>query len=310
MNHYYPVMFESIFTEGGLSLERLRVLIEVHDAGSIAAAAPGDPVRHSQYSRQLAELSQFLGREVAGRQGRILKLTPDGIRLAEMARPFLRELQDFHADCHNLRIEFTVAAGDSLLQWLVVPRLGGLLKTHPQVRFTTLNLRTHEIGRQIADTRVDFGLLRKSAVPPGMKPHSLGTLTFVAIVPTDLVTGKKPPTFAEVLTGYPLAMQTTDGQFSKQLREIARAEKKNFRPALACESFPQTLAAVRSRRFAAIVPELAVKELPAGLVHQISAPSLARLQREIVLVWNPRVIKVRSHAAKVLAALQTALRFG
>ncbi len=58
-------MFESLFSERGLSLDRLKVLIEVRDAGSIAQAAPGDPVRQSQYSRQLRELSEFFGCEVA-----------------------------------------------------------------------------------------------------------------------------------------------------------------------------------------------------------------------------------------------------
>jgi len=35
-------MFDSLFSERGLSLDRLKVLIEVRDAGSIAQAAPGD----------------------------------------------------------------------------------------------------------------------------------------------------------------------------------------------------------------------------------------------------------------------------
>ncbi|MDI1344150.1 MAG: LysR family transcriptional regulator, partial [Pseudolabrys sp.] len=85
-------MYKSLFAERGLSLERLKVLIEVHDAGSIARAAPGDPVRHSQYSRQLRELSQFFGREVAERRGKLVKLTSEGTRLAEMARQFLSGL--------------------------------------------------------------------------------------------------------------------------------------------------------------------------------------------------------------------------
>src|SRR5689334_689413 len=63
----YPVMFENLFSDRGLSIDRLRVLVEVHDAGGIAQAAPGDPVRQSQYSRQLRELSEFFGVEVARR---------------------------------------------------------------------------------------------------------------------------------------------------------------------------------------------------------------------------------------------------
>src|SRR5258708_1403050 len=112
-------MFDSLFSERGLSLERLRVLIEVQDAGSIARAAPGDAVRHSQYSRQLRELSEFFGCEVTHRRSKVLKLTSEGARLVELVRPFLRGLEDFHTECRGERILFNVAAGDSLLHWLV-----------------------------------------------------------------------------------------------------------------------------------------------------------------------------------------------
>src|SRR5678815_4497220 len=106
-------MFESLFAEGGLSLERLKVLIEVHDAGSIAKATAGDAVRQSQYSRQLREISEYFGCEVAQRRGKLLKLTDEGIRLADMSRQFLRCLTDFRAECRTERIVFNVGAGDS-----------------------------------------------------------------------------------------------------------------------------------------------------------------------------------------------------
>ena len=306
---YYSVMFDSLFSEVGLSLERLRVLIEVHDAGSIASSAPGDSVRHSQYSRQLRELSEFFGREVTHRRGKLLKLTPEGARLAELVRPFLRGLEDFHSDCKSVRSVFAIAAGDSLIQWLVIPRLGDLLNTLPDVRFRTVSLRTNEIIQQVTDERMDFGLVRKNAVAPGLRSMALGTLAFVAVVPTALTSRKSVPNFSELLEKYPLAMQDTDGQFNRKLRELALTQNTLFRPGLGCDSFPQTMAAVRSGRFAAIIPELALQELPVGSVHKITGPPLRSLQRDISLVWNPRAIKVRTHAAKVLSAIQTALRF-
>src|SRR5436190_20794482 len=110
-------MFDSIFTERGLSLERLRVLIEVYDAGSIARTAPGKTSRHSQFSRQLRELSEFFGCEVAHRRGKLLKLTTEGARLAELARPFLRQITDFHTSRRSERGEVNIGAGDSLIQW-------------------------------------------------------------------------------------------------------------------------------------------------------------------------------------------------
>ncbi|MDI1342894.1 MAG: substrate-binding domain-containing protein, partial [Pseudolabrys sp.] len=202
-----------------------------------------------------------------------------------------------------------IAAGDSLIQWLVIPRLGAMLKSLPDVRFATLNLRTYEIIQQVADSRIDFGLVRQNAVIAGMKSASLGALSYVAVVPKELVARKRPPSFSAVLQEFPLALQTTDGQFTNQLREIALAAGGTFRPGLACQSFPQVFAAVKSGRFAAILPEIAAAELPPQSCLKIYGEPLLQLQREITLVWNPRVISVRPQAASIVAKIQTALRF-
>jgi DNA-binding transcriptional LysR family regulator len=299
-------MFESLFAERGLSLDRLKVLIEVRDAGSIAQAAPGDAVRQSQYSRQLRELSEFFGCEVAQRRGKILKLTPQGERLAELAREQLRSLADFRAECRDEHVVFTLGAGDSLIQWLVIPRLGGLLEDFPGARFSTANLRTNEIVQQLTDCRLDFGIIRKNAVAPGLKAVSLGIVSYLAVVPEALV-GKKKPTLAQVLGNLPLATQTTDGQFTGGLRDLATSLGVALRPALACQSFPQTMAAVRSGKFAAIVPELAVRDLPAGTVHRLGGELFRTLDREAMLAWNPRLVRIRPNAARVAAHLQRVL---
>ena len=53
--------------------------------------------------------------------------------------------------------------------------------------------------------------------------------------------------------------------------------------ALARQSFPQTMAALRSGRFWAVVPELAARELPTGIAHRLSNPLLGQLAREAML---------------------------
>ncbi|MEY2880641.1 MAG: hypothetical protein RLZZ15_3021 [Verrucomicrobiota bacterium] len=300
-------MFEALFSERGLSLDRLKVLIEVRDAGSIAQAAPGDPVRQSQYSRQLRELSEFFGRDVAKRKGKILKLTPQGERLAELARAQLLSLEDFRAECREENVAFTIGAGDSLIQWLVIPRLGGVLDDFPAARFGTANLRTNEIVQQLTDNRLDFGLLRKNALAPGLKSVALGTVRYVALVPAALARGKNIPTLRELLRDLPFATQTTDGQFTAGLRDLAEALDVALAPVLACQSFPQTMAAVRTGRFAAIVPELAARDLPPDTVHRIADPALETLSREAMLAWHPRLVRIRPNAAKIAARLQRAL---
>ena len=300
-------MFDSLFSERGLSLDRLKVLIEVRDAGSIAQAAPGDPVRQSQYSRQLRELSEFFGCEVAQRRGKILKLTEQGERLAELAREQLRSLDDFRAECRQASVAFTIGAGDSLIQWLVIPRLGKIIDEFPGTHFATTNLRTNEIVQQLTDCRLDFGIIRKNAMAPGLKSVSLGVVSYVALVPEHLAPTKKKLSLRQAIAELPLATQTTDGQFTSGLRAIAKAFDVPLTPALACQSFPQTMAALRSGRFWAIVPELATRDLPSGTAQRLSDASLAQLDREAMLAWNPRLVRVRPNAAKIAVRLQHSL---
>jgi len=303
-------MFESLFDTRGLSLDRLRALLEVRDAGSIAEAAPDDPIRQSQYSRQLRELSEFFGVKLGRRQGKLLKLTDEGARLAELAREQLRSLQDFRSECRADSSDYAIAAGDSLLQWLVIPRLGGFVHGRPPVRFVTVNLRAHEIVRQLGDGKIDIGIVRGNAVGSGLKMAPLGALDYCAVVPRSLITGRKRPTLREMLTVLPIAVQTTDGQFSRRLREIAAGMGLTLRPALACQSFPQTASAVRSGLFASILPKIALGDLPSNTHVLPDGGVLDRLQREIVLAWNPRITGLRSGATRLLEQMQRLLRLG
>ncbi|PTY08429.1 LysR family transcriptional regulator [Opitutaceae bacterium EW11] len=300
-------MFENLFSERGLSLDRMKVLVEVQAAGSIAQAAPGDPVRQSQYSRQLRELSEFFGCEVAQRRGKVLKLTERGERLAQLAREQLRSLDDFRAECQGETAVFTIGAGDSLIQWLVIPRLSEVLAEFPGTRFATSNLRTNEIVQQLTDGRLDFGIIRKNAMAQGLRSAPLGRVTYVAIVPTALAR-KGGVELEHAFAELPLATQTTDGQFSMGLRELAETLDVALSPAISCQSFPQTIAAVRTGKFWAIVPSIAVRELPAHSVHCVQDPHLRSLAREAMLAWNPRLTRIRPNATRIATSLSTRLR--
>src|SRR5580658_2567227 len=52
-HHDWPVMFENLFAQSGLSLDRLKTFREIVSAGGISAAGGHDSNRQSQFSRQL-----------------------------------------------------------------------------------------------------------------------------------------------------------------------------------------------------------------------------------------------------------------
>jgi len=175
-------------------------------------------------------------------------------------------------------------------------------------------LRTNEIVQQLADGRVDFGVARKDALAHGLKSAPLGALAYAGVAPAALLGG---PTRAarqklglrDMLGGaLPLATQLSDGQFTQRLRVIAAELGVEIKPALVCQSFPQTLAAVRSGGFVAILPVMALGDLEKGSFVEAEAPELGKLKRDLVLAWNPRMEQVRPNARKLAERLKKALK--
>ena len=157
-------MFEHLFAERGLSLDRLKTLIEVAKAGSIAAAARGDSARQSLYSRQIKELEEFFGVELASRRGKVLALTGAGWELVRLASESLCLLDDFKSRSRNLPYRFTIGAGDSLHAWVVAPVLASIQKRGLPWLFALENLRNSEIPSKLQNMDIDFGIVRTSAL--------------------------------------------------------------------------------------------------------------------------------------------------
>src|SRR5437016_2946581 len=120
---YSKVMFQHLISKQGLSLDRLHVLLELEETGSLVKAAKGNVVRQGQYSRQIKQLSEYFGVALAERQGRELKLTDRGRQLARLAREMFIGMDDFQRTCRDRQLAVSLGAGDSLLQWYLLPRL-------------------------------------------------------------------------------------------------------------------------------------------------------------------------------------------
>ena len=68
------------------------------------------------------------------------------------------------------------------------------------------------------------------------------------------MTRGKTITLRQALLELPLATQTAEDEFTSGLRELARLAGAPLLPALRCQSFPQTTAAVRSGKFGPSFP--------------------------------------------------------
>ena len=124
-------MFAQLLREGGLSFDRLQSFCLVAQAGGVTKAAKGEANKQTLYSRQIKELEEFFGTELVRRKGRGIELTPAGERLNKVAREYFAALLDFKSECKGLPVEIVIGAGESIIRWVLLPRLAEIRKEPP-----------------------------------------------------------------------------------------------------------------------------------------------------------------------------------
>jgi DNA-binding transcriptional LysR family regulator len=321
--------FNRLFNEKGLSLERLAALVEVDDAGGIANAAPDDDNRQSLICRQLAELERFFQVELKGKFGKTIRLTPAGKLLAEYARDHLQSLEEFHRTCRQQPTEIVLGAGDSLLQWLVLPRVRQLRETLKGTIVELQDLQNVQIHHQLLDQSIDFGLLRsdllgskklkrkkpdselkrKTKDPLPLAGVPLGKFGYSLFISDKLWPRNRKATEAELLQKLPLATQGGNTRFQRDLEEVAASQNWTLNAQLYCESFPQAAQALASGQLAVILPDLARLNISFDTVWVQPLKSLDGLRREVCLTWHKHRIETRPYLDSVKHKLAEVLKF-
>jgi DNA-binding transcriptional LysR family regulator len=301
-----------LFARSGLSIDRLRSFLVVADAGGIARAAPKNPVRQSQLSRQVAELEEFFGaalveRGRAERGGRGLALTAAGARLAIVVREMLQGLRDVAAAATTEDVlEVSLGAGDSVLHGWVIPRVGRALGTERRTTLGLVALSGPDVAARVLDARLDFGIVRAPDVAPGLRSRAIGSISYALFVPRVLRRRGGGERVIDLLTSLPLATQHGDPELERRLATALERADVAIAPSLVCETFPQAERAVMTGRFAAILPTLARANLPRGAFDEIRAPIFGP-PAKVHLVWHARLERRRPRAAGLVAPLVAAL---
>ncbi len=302
--------FKRLFSEKGLSLERLRALVDVDEAGSIAGAAPDDESRQSLVSRQLTQLEKFFHTELKRKVGKTIRLTPAGKQLAKLTRENLQSLAEFQRSCDLHPKEVTLGAGDSLLQWLVLPRIRKVRETLRGSVIELQDLQNVAICNALQDHVIDFGLLRADLVQRGaLRGELLGQFGYSLFIPDNLCPHDKKLTEDWLLQELPIATQGGNTLFQRRLGEIAASRKWKVNVNLLCESFPQAAQVLASGQMAVILPDLARLGPSFDSVWTYPLKSLDELRREVFLAWHPHRLETRPHLANVTDKLAGVLKF-
>ena len=302
-------MFEKLFAQSGLSLERLKTFREIVAAGGITAAAGIDSNRQSQFSRQLKELERYFGVELLKRGRGPIKLTEAGQQLYEIVGHTLRTLEEFHATCAGQPVELVVGAGESLIQWLLLPRLSGLAAARSHLAITFQNLKTDEILHRLLDGGVDFGVVSRCEPHRALASASLGKIEFRLFAPAALLpANRRGKLKSDILSHLPLAMLEGSPGIRQAIEQEAQRIGIKLDVRLRFSSYPQLAQAVQHLGVAAVMPKLAGASFEDTDVRAVPLPFLGDLSRQVALVWNRKMAEVRPAIAKYSRLLPAMFR--
>jgi DNA-binding transcriptional LysR family regulator len=293
---------DELLSVGGLSLDRLRNFCLIAEAGSLTKAADGDPGRMALYSRQIKELETFFGCELKRRAGKGIALTEAGRELARLARAHLLGLDDFKRTVRAQPQRISIAAGNSVLEWLLLPRLAELRASLPKTVFEFHSRQTSDIAANLRDLTLDLGILREDAVTAPLKARRLIAVRYALFVPAALARGLTPANLRTRMDAIPLAT-SLGGQFRETLEAAARKAGLSLQIIIACASFTQAARAVKSGACAAVLPTIAAAEFDDRKVREFPIPFLKEHTRQLCLAWNPRLLEVRPLLKSAIATI-------
>jgi DNA-binding transcriptional LysR family regulator len=300
MRYNFIDMDSELFSIGGLSFDRLRAFVLVAHAGGFTKAAEGDSTKQPLLSRQVKELEAFFGVELVKRMGRGIKLTESGEDLYRLTRDIFGALSDFRKAIRETPPTLCVGAGDSVIQWTILPSLASVRKKIPCVRLKLINLPTQVIIDKVESGELDLGIVRKEAVTARLVGEELGPMEFGLFVPQRVLMGKERAPWQAVLGHCPIAALEGNGDHRQLLQNAATQYKLNLQIDVECSSFSAVARAMASSSLGGILPLAAAGELPPRQFTQLEVPWMGGLTRKMSLVWSPRTVAMRNNV-EVLA---------
>jgi DNA-binding transcriptional LysR family regulator len=284
----------------GVNMERLDVFLRVVDRGSLMAAASGNKSLQSSYSRQIKALEEALGQQLFAREGKSLRLTPAGRRLALLTKSFLAALEALADGAEAMRIR--IGAGDSVLETVLYPKLKRLASVLPNRAFQFQSRSTRQISQGLREGTLDFGVLRDSAVEPGWQSKTLGTVAFCLVVPRARLPEGEWTGFGD-LEGQPFVSLTGEGSFVSSLSQLMEKWACKVRVVAEAESFTKIAKIAEAAECAAVLPEGLAKALPHERFVLEEDASLSVLSRTLVLAASEQALKLRPDLDEVFERL-------
>ena len=198
--------------------------------------------------------------------------------------------------------QLSIAAGNSVLEWVLLPKIAELRSALPGTTLEFFSERTSNIISRLIDMSLDIGLVRDNAVSPPLKAKRLFAISHALFIPRGLARCLTPENLKSRIADIPL-VTSMGGQFRTNLEQAAAKAKWPLNIAVSCSSFTQAARVVKAGACAGVLPHLAAPEFDLAKVVQMPLPFLKGQTIQISLAWNPRLVEVRPFLNRILNAI-------
>ena len=289
----------------GVSIERLRSFCLVVEHESIVLAAGDDLVRQSQFSRQIKELEQAMETRLFDRRNRRLIPTAKGRSLALLTRQYFDGLTTLAREGASQTKLLTVAAGESVLEGLILPRFRRLREMYPDYVFHFQNESTLQISQRLSRGEIGIAVVRESALNTDLASTFLGKVNYRLAVPRSLLPEGSIHGWG-LVQGLPIAMLRGNGEFVSTLTKLAEGGGVHLTMVAECSTFSGLRELVRGGAAAAFLPEWMTQTLPSDRFVLFDDRAFKPLARTLYVVTsltaqlvNTQLDGVRENLARI-----------
>lgn len=202
-----------------IELRHLRLILAIHETGSVAAAADRLHVTQSALSHQIKGIEDQVGLPLFVRRSRPLRLSVAGRRMLAVAERVLPEIRALRAEFEGLHEGrtgrlFAAVESSASLTWLI-PVLDLFRRAWPEVDLDIRARLSHPPLEALLREEVDLVITGLPEAQPGIQHLPLFDYAPVCVVAADHPLAQRDSVTAEDFAGealitYPLARERLD----------------------------------------------------------------------------------------------------
>ena len=241
---------------------QLLVLIALSHNENISKAAEELNVTQSAVSQALKHLEAKVGFPIITRQGKSVHLTENGMRLAKVAKQYLKRIDEtieqIHLENHEIKGKMHVGSLYGLGKTWLSSRMLDFLGDYPQLEVKLSMDFPENLIKKFEQHEIDCLIMPEHLVPAFADKKELHS-EFTTLVFPESFNITASSDLKEILSHPIIFYDNNDPTFYRWCREKFGVVPRNLKPRLVVNSFGQMLHAVKEGLGIAVVPTHVLK---------------------------------------------------